>query len=170
MNLEIGLTSDDLTNTQFAPLAVLLAHYQQNNRLKPLENVLVNMRKRDFSPSEKLIQVLLSVLAGCPTLSEFNPQIRHDRQLANVLGWQRFADQSTLSRTLDALSQKQIEQLRQSVTEIWRGHSRVLRRDWRSYLWLDFDLTGLPCGPLAEASQKGYFGDKKTPAGANWPG
>jgi hypothetical protein len=169
MNLEIGLTPDDLTNTQFAPLAALLAHYQQNNRLKPLENVMIEMRRRDFSPSDKLLQVLLSMLAGCRTLFEFNMQVKSERQLAGVVGWERFADQSTLSRTLDKLSQKQIAQLRQSVTEIWRSHSLIFGRDWRSYLWLDFDLTGLPCGPLAEASQKGYFGDKKMPEGANWP-
>jgi hypothetical protein len=38
----------------------------------------------------------------------------------------------------------------------------VVQRDWRSYLWLDFDLTGLPCGPLAEASQR-LLWDKKCP-------
>lgn len=168
MNLKIGLTQDDLTNTQYAPLAVLIAHYQQNNRLKPLENVLIGVRRRDFSPMDKLFQVLVSMLAGCRTLFEFNMLVKSERQLANCAGWKRFPDQSTLSRTLDQLTQKQIVQLRQSVTEIWRSHSRVLQRDWRSYLWLDFDLTGLPCGPLAEASQKGYFGDKKMPEAGNW--
>ena len=28
-------------------------------------------------------------------------------------------------------------------------------------------VLGLPCGPLAQASQKGYFGDKKMPVDAN---
>jgi len=45
--------------------------------------------------------------------------------------------------------------------------SRVASRDWRSYLWLDFDLSGLTCGPMAESSQKGYFAGKKTSAAGN---
>jgi hypothetical protein len=166
MNLKIGLT-EELTNTQFAPLAVIFALYQQNNKLEPLKNVLLEMRSRDFTPTDKLIQVLVGILAGCETLSETNSRLRSETELARTLGWPRFADQSNLSRTLDELSQKQIETLRDSTTQIWRNHSRVVQRDWRSYLWLDFDLTGLPCGPLAEASQKGYFGDKKTPVDAN---
>jgi hypothetical protein len=166
MNLNIGFT-EELTNTQFAPLAVIFALYQQNNRLEPLKNVLLEMRRRDFTPTDKLMQILLGILAGCETLSETNSRLKSETQLACVLGWKRFADQSNLSRTLDELSQKQIDCLRESTTQIWRTHSQVLQRDWRSFLWLDFDLTGLPCGPLAQASQKGYFGDKKMPADAN---
>jgi len=166
MNLKIGFT-EELTNTQFAPLAIIFALYQQNNRLEPLKNVLLKMRSRDFTPTDKLIQVLFGILAGCETLSETNSRLKSETKLACALGWERFADQSNLSRTLDELSQKQIDGLRESTTQIWRANSQVLQRDWRSFLWLDFDLTGLPCGPLAEASQKGYFGDKKMPADVN---
>lgn len=166
MNLKIDFT-DEYTNTQFGPLAVIFAHYQQNNKLDPLKNVLLEMRSRDFTPTDKLMQVLISILVGCETLSKANSLLKSETKLAHALGWDRFADQSNLSRTLDELSQKQIDALRESTGQIWRKTSRVVHRDWRSYLWLDFDLTGLPCGPLAEASQKGYFGDKKMLVGAN---
>lgn len=166
MNLKIGFT-EELTNTQFAPLAVIFALYQQNNRLEPLKNVLMEMRSRDFTPTDKLMQLLISILTGCKTLSEVNSRLKSETKLPLALGWERFADQSNLSRTLDELSQKQIVSLRESTTQIWRACSRVIDRDWRSYLWLDFDLSGLPCGPLAQASQKGYFGDKKMPVDAN---
>ena len=69
MTIEIGLT-DELTNTQYAPLAALSVHYQQNLTLKPLTGVQIPVKTRDFSPYDKLVQVLLSVLAGCETLSE----------------------------------------------------------------------------------------------------
>ena len=52
MNLKISLT-EELTNTQFAPLAVIFALYQQNNRLEPLKNVLLEMRSRDFTPDRQ---------------------------------------------------------------------------------------------------------------------
>lgn len=166
MDLKIGFT-EELTNTQFAPLAVIFALYQQNNRLEPLKKVLLEMRSRDFTPTDKLMQVLVGILTGCETLSQTNSRLKSEAKLAGALGWERFADQSNLSRTLDELSQKQIGILRESITQIWRNHSRVIGRDWRSYLWLDFDLSGLPCGPLAQASQKGYFGDKKMLVDAN---
>ena len=78
------------------------------------------MRKRDFPSADKLIQVLLSILTGCQTLSEVNGRLKPELGLASVWGWERFADQSSLSRTLDALTLKNIEQLRGSTTLIWR--------------------------------------------------
>jgi len=168
MNLEFGFTSE-LTNTHFAPLAVLCALYQAKKRLDPLQQVQIPMQEREFSHFDKLVQILLTILAGCQTLSEANLRLKPERVLAELWGWARFADQSSLSRTLDALSQKQLEQLRTSIQQICRPLSQIPARDWRAFLWLDFDLTGLPCGPQAELSQKGYFSDKKstrTAAGA----
>ena len=169
MTIEFDLT-DGSVNTQYAPLAALSAHYQQNQTLKPLREVQIPIKERDFSPSDKLIQVLLSILSGCETLSEVNIRLKSEVGLAKIWQWGRFADQSCLSRTLDGLTLKQIDQLRGATTFIWRSHSRTTHHDWRGYLWLDFDLSGLPCGKQAEESQKGYFSGKKTSLDASWPG
>lgn len=117
-------------------------------------------QRRDFSPQDKLIQVFLSILSGCETLVEVNTRLRSEVALASICGWNRFVDQSTLSKTLDALSLKQIDELHSAVTQIWRKHGHTMKHDWRGYLWLDYDLSPLPCGAQAEASQKGYFGKK----------
>lgn len=161
MNIEYDLTKGSF-NTQFAPLAALLAHYQQNQVLAPLKNVALQMKTRDFSPVSKLKQVLISILAGCETLTAFNSEMDGEVNLAAIGGWERFADQSTLSRTLDALTLMNIEQLRTATTAIWHSLSQTRQHDWRGFLLLDFDLSGLPCSPRAEASQKGYFSGKKT--------
>jgi hypothetical protein len=128
------------------------------------------MKERDFSPADKLTQVLLSILSGCVTLSEVNVKLREEHGLARVWRWERFADQSSLSRTLDTLTLKQIDELGEAVTLIWRNSSQTLQHDWRGYLWLDFDLSGLPCSKQAEESQKGYFSGKKTRPVASWHG
>jgi hypothetical protein len=166
MNLEIGLTTE-LSNTRYAPLAVLLAHYRQRQVLAPLEQVQIPMKTRDFRPSDKLIQVFLSILADCEHLVEVNTKLKPEQQLAAVWPWPRFADQSTLSQTLDALTLMQIDPLRQATTSIWRAHSQTRRHNWHGFLWLDFDLSGLSCGALAEASQKGYFSGEKTSLGGS---
>ncbi len=167
MTIEIDFTNE-LTNTRYAPLAVLSALYQQNHVLQPLEQVAIPMKVRDFRGSEKLIQVMLSILAGCTTLSEVNQKLKMESTLAGVWRWERFADQASLSRTLDALTQTNLVELRRGTSEVCRPYSQTRLHDWRGYLWLDFDLTGLPCSPKAEESQKGYFADKKTPVDASW--
>lgn len=169
MNLEFDLTSE-LTNTRYAPLAALCAHYQSQKWLDPLRQVQIPMRERAYTHFDKLFQVLLTILGGCQTLAEANSRLKQERLLAAVCSWAHFADQSSLSRTLDALSQKQLGQLRTSIQQIWRARSQIWRRDWRGFLWLDFDLTGLPCGPQAELSQKGYFSDKKRTRAATGAG
>lgn len=159
MTIEFGLT-DEFVNTKYAPLAALAVHYQRNQTLKPLEGVRIPMKTRVFTPCDKLTQILLSILADCETLSEVNTKLEPEHDLAAVWHWERFADQSCLSRTLDALTLMNIDELRGAVTSIWRATGQTVHHDWRGYLWLDFDLSGLPCGRQAEMSQKGYFGEK----------
>lgn len=166
MTLEIGFT-DELCNTQYAPLALLMAHYQQHQVLQPLTTVEMAMKPRDFSAQDKLQQVLVSILCGCETFLEINSRLKHELALAQTCGWGRFADQSTLSRTMDALTQMNIAQLRAAITEMGYPGSCLHQHDWRGFLWLDFDLSGLTCGKLAEKSQKGYFSGKKMPPVVN---
>lgn len=162
MNIELGLLNGNTVNTQYAPLAMLSALYQQNKILEPLKTVQVSMKSVRYTPLDKLRQVWLSILSGCAYISEINTLLRPDTTLAQVWGHAIFTDQSNVSRTLDRLTLTNIDQLRGAVTDIWRSHSLTLAHDWRGYLWLDFDLSGLPCGKQAEASTKGYFSGKKT--------
>jgi hypothetical protein len=167
MAIELGLTKRS-TDTKFAPLVALSVYYQQRELLKPLETVTVPIKTRNFSPVSKLEQVLLSILCGCEHLSAFNTQVKPERLFAQVWHLPSFADQATLSRTLDELTLTNLTELNRAVHTIWRGRSATFAHDWRGFLWLDFDLSGLPCGPQAEASQKGYFSEKKryrTPTG-----
>jgi len=161
MTIEFDLTPE-ICNTQYAPLAALLVHYNQQETLKPLEEVQIPIKSYDFSPACKLEQVFFSIMAGCETLTAFNTKIRPERALAKLYDLEQFSDQSNLSRTLDALTLTNIEQLQQAVDQIWRPDSQVGHHDWRGFLWLDFDLSGLPCGKKAQESQKGYFSGKKT--------
>lgn len=166
MTIKIGFTSE-LCNTRYAPLAMLMAYYQQEQVLSPLTTVLIKTKTRDFSIHDKLQQVLVSILSGCHTIAAVNNQLQHESALAQSCGWSRFADQSSLSRSLDKLTQMNIEQLRGALRQIWYPKSRLHHHDWRGFLRLDFDLSGLTCGKLAQESQKGYFSGKKTRPGDN---
>jgi hypothetical protein len=166
MTIKVEFTGE-YCNTRYAPLAVLSAHYQQKQVLEPLRTVTISQKKRDYQAFDKLCQVLLSILSGCMTLNEVNSKLRSEVGLAQIWSMKRIADQSTLSRTLDTLSLKQIEELRLAVTQIWREIGRTPSHNWRCYLWLDYDLSSLPCGKQAEASQKGFASGKKTSSAVN---
>ncbi len=166
MRAQFGLT-DELTNTQLAPLAALTAYYKAEKVLAPLQSVTSAGKIGDFTLSEKLIQIILSIMAGCEYISMVNTKLRPERIFAQVNRIDRFADQSTLSRALNELTQMNLTQLRTAVRQISDCCSRTRQHDWRGFLQLDFDLSALPCGKQAEGGRKGFASGKKTVLCAN---
>ena len=166
MRLEFS-TTDALTNTQFAPVAALIAYYEAQKVLEPLQSVTSDAQKGDFTLADKLEQVVWSILTGCPYISMVNTRLRPERLLAQVKRIDRFAEQSTLANALNVLTQMNLGQIETAVLQISHRCSRTLQHDWRGFLLLDFDLSGLPCGKQAEGSTKGYFSGKKTSPGGN---
>lgn len=160
MRLEFGLT-DELTNTQFAPVAMLMVCYEAQQVLAPLQSVTSAAQKEGFTLAEKLEQVVWSILTGCEYISVVNTKLRPERMLAQVKRIETFAEQSTLANGLNELTQMNLEQLEASARQISHRCSRMRQRDWRGFPLLDFDLSGLPCGKKAEGSKKGYFSGKK---------
>lgn len=166
MTLQFGLT-DELTNTQFAPVAGLMAYYEAQKALEPLQSVTSAAQKGDFTLAEKLEQVLWSILTGCEYISVVNTKLRPERMLAQVKRNDHFAEQSTLANAVNELTQMNLEQLEACVRQISHRCSRMRQHDWRGFLMLDFDLSGLPSGKQAEGSKKGYFSGKKTSRDGN---
>ena len=166
MTLKFRSTKKSI-NTQFGPMAALLSYYEQQKVLEPLQRVVPAVKKSNFSLASQLTQVLLSILTGCEYLSLVNTRLRPERKLAQVYRISRFAHQSTLSRTLDGLSLANLTELEQAIQAICQPCSRTRCHDWRGFLQLDFDLSGLPCGKQAQGSQKGYFSGKKMSLAAN---
>ncbi len=70
--------TEELVNTQFAPVAALSAYYQDEQIFQPLEMVQLSMKTIVFSPTNKLIQVFLSILTGCPHLSVVNRDLERN--------------------------------------------------------------------------------------------
>lgn len=160
MSVKFKLTKKSV-NTQFGPVAALLAYYQQQEVLEPLKKVVPAVKKSDYPLDSQLTQILLSILTGCEYLSQINTRLRPERKLAQVYRIDQFAHVSTLSRSLDGLSLANLAELEQAVQAICQPCSRTRRHDWRGFLQLDFDLSGLPCGKQAQKSTKGYFSGKK---------
>lgn len=149
-------------HTSYAPLAVLGYCLTRTDFLSPVFAGLdLSLKTVDHTPGEKLLDVLVSILAGCRSITQVNTRLRPDLALAQAWSRKRFAEQSTLARTLDAFTDLHLEQLRQGSQALFRQESLTLRHNFsHDWLWLDIDLTPLPASKFAEASTKGNLGKK----------
>jgi hypothetical protein len=162
MSTEIVL--EPLPNdTQFAPLAVLGHCLTRTGFFRPLWDTFdLPMKTRVHEPWAKLQDAIVSVLAGCKSIYQINTRLRPDLALAQA--WQRpqFADQASISRTLDACESMHLDQLRQGSQQLFRTYSQTLRHDFaKSQLIVDVDAVGLLAAKGAEGSEKGFFSGKK---------
>jgi hypothetical protein len=124
------------------------------------EHVHINQKTIRHTPAEKLYDALIVILAGAHGLSEINTRLRTDTALQRAFGRQACAEQSVVQDTLDACTDENVRQLEGVCAALLRQHGRAYAHDYRAGLQLlDIDLTGLPCGPQAELSAKGYFAD-----------
>jgi DDE family transposase len=146
----------------FSPRASLAALGLRLRRLQFLEalaaHVHVPQKTVRHTPAEKLYDAFLAILSGAHGLSEINTRLRADPTLQRSFGRQTCAEYSLVQDTLDACTSENVEELRRVVTSLFRAHARAARHDYAATLQvLDLDMTGLPCGPKAEFSRKGYF-------------
>jgi hypothetical protein len=157
--------------TGFAPLGVLGYCLTRTKFLAPLFTELsLPLKKIDHTPNDKLLDVLVSILAGCRAIYQVNARLRPDLALAQAWGRAHFASQANLARTLDAFTAENVVQLRRGSETLFRRESRTLRHNFeQEWLWLDIDLTPLPASKHAQGSTKGKISGKKTAMAVNWP-
>jgi hypothetical protein len=158
--------------TGFVPLGVLGYCLTRTKFLEPMFSGLeLQIKKIDHEASDKVLDVLVSILAGCRAIYQVDTRLRPDLALAQAWGRGQFASQSNLARTLDAFGEETVGQLRQGSEALFRRESRTLRHNFeQEWLWLDIDLTPLPASKSAQGSAKGKISGKKIAMVANWLG
>jgi hypothetical protein len=145
------------------PLAALGYALRRAGFLKSLYAVELPIKTVVYEPGEKLAEALVLILAGGRATSQVDLLLRPNRCLAQAWGQTQFAQQSTLSDTLDAFTEASLAQLRSAFETIMCQWSPALVHDFRTGdLFLDGDLTGLPASRRAQGSTKGYFAGEKT--------
>ena len=156
--------------TRFAPLGVLGYCLTRTGFLQPVwSQVHCGMKTYQHQPTEKLQDMLTSILAGNQSLAQINTRIRPDRPLAAA--WDRacFAEQSSVARTLDGLTEEQVEQLQQGSQALFRQHARTMQHNFEQHwLVIDIDPTHLPAARSAPGSHTHYVNGKKNQSGRWW--
>ena len=132
--------------TSFAPLGVLGYWLTRTQFLAPVwADLRLRLKAVDYTPQTKLLELLACILTACRAIAQVNTRLRPDIALARAWGQEQFAEQSTLTRTLDVFSDTTVAQLRHGVDVWFRQASRALRHDFAAdWLWLDIDLSPLP--------------------------
>jgi hypothetical protein len=133
--------------------------------------VSVHQKVYDFTPNQKIMEALASMIFGCEDNKRINKVLKEDNpQYSQYFGLPWWADQSIISDTFRALTAENISQLEM----VWRGSLEVTQvmGDWRrriearEYITIDTDLTGDVCKSRYDpAVTKGYFPQKRGKTG-----
>jgi hypothetical protein len=160
------------TQTAFGPLCALGHFLTEEKVLKPLSGVNIDQKTVRHSPTQKLVDALIGMMAGCKALYEMNVRVRPDLPLQSqrAFGRGRCADQSTVQKTLNSFTERNVSQLREAIESIQRSRCAVFSHDYYYYfgsemLVLEVDLTGLKASRKAELSTKGYFSGERNATG-----
>jgi hypothetical protein len=154
------------TQTAFGPLCLMGHYLSQQGALEPLSRVKIAQKSIKHSPTQKLIDALMSILSGCKALYEIDVRVRPDAPLQRAFGRERVADQSTIQRTLNAFTPENVAQLRGAVEAIGHRYSATFSHDFeREMLVVEVDLTGLRASKNSEDSTKGYFSGERNATG-----
>jgi hypothetical protein len=150
-----------------ASLAAIGIKLRDLKVFQPIEQT-VQIRQKTIkdSPTDKLYDALISLLAGADGLVEINTRLRADVALQRAFGRSRCAEQSVVQDTLNACTAENVEQMEHALDTIYRQHSQGYQHPYEAdYQILDVDMSGLPCGPKAAFATKGYFAKQRNRRG-----
>ena len=126
------------------------------------QSVQIRQKKAGHDPIDKLKDAWINILCGGRGIVQINTLLRSDAALQRAFGRHSCAEQSSVSRTLNACASEQVQQMREAGQAIFRKHSRSYRHNYvQEYQWLDVDMTGLLAGKQGEGVTKGFFSDKR---------
>jgi hypothetical protein len=131
-----------------AALGVKLSHLDLCGPIRT--QVQIRQKTVKHTPTDKLYDAFISLLAGAHGLVEINTRLRADPALQQAFGRSACAEQSVVQETLDACTAENVGQLEQALDVIYRQYSQGSAHDYQaSFQLLDVDMSGLPCGPKA---------------------
>jgi len=131
------------------------------------QQVKIQQKKVDYSPTDKLVFMVLGIMSGCEVVFDVNVQLRVDQALLRAFGYDNCADQSGIQRTLDVATEENVAQLESALKTIWDNHNMSVSLLEKTEIveTIDMDLSGMSASRKAEGSEKGYFAGKRNTYG-----
>src|SRR2546427_2100561 len=153
--------------TGCATLAAIGIKLRELKVFQPIkQSVQIAQKTIKDSPTDKLYDAFISILAGAHGLVEINTRLRADVGLQRAFGRRRCAEQSVVQDTLNACTAENVQQMEQAIDSMYRQQSQGYQHNYQaSFEVLDVDMSGLPCGPKAAFATKGYFATQRNRRG-----
>ena len=145
------LNSLTLPVMEYARSSGLLSLMEMNLHLK--------MKAVKYSSQDKLKELMCSIVAGCEHTVSINHRLVPDVALAReLIGKERFADQSGINRLLHAFSDENLNELEQVYQQYYTLNGRAWRLPADEPMIVDLDMSGFRAdGKTYEGAQKGYI-------------
>lgn len=134
------------------------------NRIE--ECVKIKQKVVKHTPSDKMKDLLINILAGGHGIADVNNRVRVDKTMQLVFGRSACAEQSTISETLNASTGENVLEFAGALKVIYQKHGQGYQHDYEKKCQvLDIDLSALLAGKQAEGASKGYFSGHKNRRG-----
>ncbi|MBT9162361.1 MAG: hypothetical protein DDT27_00919 [Dehalococcoidia bacterium] len=148
---------DDFSITGFL---VPTGHYAQDIGLIDLfkERLKIDMKTVHHTPVEKVIELFVSMIAGCPDVKTVNNRLVPDRLAAAAWCQKQFADQSQVSEVVHRITPENLLQLEEISHTLFSQRSLARRHPVNEWLIVDVDMTGLPVSPTSRTYEGAAFG------------
>ena len=150
-----------------ASLAAIGVQIQHLDLFAPIRQTVQMAQKTvKYTPTDKLYDALITILAGAHGIVEINTRLRADLALQRAFGRKGCAEQSVVQETLDHATSANVTEMQQALTAIYRQYSQGYQHDYaQAWQVLDVDMSGMPCGKKAAFASKGYFAKQRNRRG-----
>jgi len=148
---------DDFSITGFL---VPTGHYAQKIGLIDLfkQRLKIKMKTIHHTPVEKIIELFVSMISGCPDIKTVNNRLVPDKLAATAWCQKQFADQSQASLVLHRITPENLLQLEEIFQTLFHEQSLARRHPRNKWLVVDVDMTGLPVSPSSRTYERATFG------------
>ncbi|MBT9176053.1 MAG: hypothetical protein DDT20_00355 [Firmicutes bacterium] len=135
-------------------------HYAQEIGLIDLfkEHLKIDMKTVHHTPVDKIIELFVSMIAGCPDVKTINNYLVPDRLAAAAWCQKQFADQSQVSEVIHRITPENLLQLEEIFHSLFSQRSLARRHPVNEWLVVDVDMTGLPVSPTSKTYEGAAFG------------
>lgn len=148
---------DDFSITGFL---VPTGHYAQKIGLIDLfkEHLTIRMKTVHHTPVEKIVELFVSMISGCPDVKTVNNRLVPDKLAAAAWCQKQFADQSQASLVLHRITPENLTQLEEIFQTLFNEQSLARHHPPDEHLIVDVDMTGLPVSPSSKTYEGATFG------------
>ena len=138
--------------------------YARSSGLLPLMDRLLHLKMKavKYTWQDKMRELISSIVAGCEHTVSINHRLVPDTTLAKeLIGKDRFADQSGINRLLHAFTDENVRELESIFEQDYAQNGLAWRSPKDQMLWVDLDMSGFRTdGKTYEGAEKGYIGKR----------